>query len=365
VAPDNRITDGAIVQWRTSRGVTVRSIAFDSTLRDRESIRVVIARDMRGPLRLLDAYRDTLKIAGVLGALLALVGSYVLTRIVLRPLRDIAAYVRDVTIDRLDSRVPVERVPHELTALVTSLNGMLARLHGGFQRLSQFTADLAHDMRTPLGNMRGATEVALARPRSNDEYQALLASNLEESDRLSRMIENVLFLARAEHPQFVTSLREFDVRDELDRIAGYFEGLAEEAESVLQVVGGGRLRADLELFRRALGNLLANALRYTPRGGSIMVDARQDGDTLRIVVANEGTPIDPIHLERIFDRFYRADPSRSSAGDAAGAGASAGLGLAIVRTVMELHGGTVSAASDEKRTRFILVFPSRPVRMAV
>jgi two-component system heavy metal sensor histidine kinase CusS len=365
VAPDDRITDAAIDQWRTSRGVTVRSIAFKSTLRDRESISVVIARDMRGPLRLLDAYRDTLKIAGVLGALLALVGSYVLTRIALRPLRDIAAYVRDVTIDRLDSRVPVERAPHELKALVISLNGMLARLHGGFQRLSQFTADLAHDMRTPLGNMRGATEVALARPRSNDEYQMLLASNLEECDRLSRMIENVLFLARAEHPQFVTSMREFDVRDELDRIAGYFEGLAEEAESVLRVAGGGHLKADLELFRRALGNLLANALRYTPRGGLIMVDARQDGDTLRIVVANEGIPIDPIHLERIFDRFYRGDPSRSSAGDATGAGASAGLGLAIVRTVMELHGGTVSAASDETGTRFILVFPRRPVRMAV
>jgi two-component system heavy metal sensor histidine kinase CusS len=362
LSSDSRITDASIVQWRASGGVTMRSIAFDSTLRNKDPVRVVIARDMSGPLRLLDSYRDTLRLAGIIGSLLALVGSYVLIRIVLRPLRDIAAHARNVTIDRLDSSVPVEQVPRELKALVTSLNGMFARLHNGFQRLSQFTADLAHDMRTPLGNMRGATEVALARPRSSEEYQTLLASNLEECDRLSKMIQNVLFLARAEHPQFVTSMREFDVHAELDRIAGYFEGLAEEAGSVLRVNGGGQLTADLELFRRALGNLLANALRYTPRGGMIAVDARQFGDTLRIVVANEGAPIDPVHLERIFDRFYRADPSRSRASEDAGGGASAGLGLAIVRTVMELHGGTVSAQSDETGTRLILVFPRRPPR---
>jgi two-component system, OmpR family, heavy metal sensor histidine kinase CusS len=363
VAAGDRITDEAIVQWRTQRGAMVRTIAFDSTLRDHEPVRVLISRDMRGPLRLLDDYRDTLKLAGIIGSLFALIGSYLLIRIVLRPLREIAAYAHHVTIDRLDSRVPVEHVPRELTALVTSLNGMLARLHGGFQKLSQFTADLAHDMRTPLANMRGATEVALARPRSNEEYQTLLASNLEECDRLSKMIENVIFLARAEHPQFVTSMREFDVREELDRIAGYFEGLAEEAGSVLRVTGGGRLRADLELFRRALGNLLANALRYTPRGRKIEIVATQIGDMLRIVVANEGAPIDAVHLERIFDRFYRVDPSRSSASDAALAGASAGLGLAIVSTVMELHGGTVSAQSDTKGTRLILMFPSRPARV--
>ena len=365
LAVGDRITDNAIVQWRTPRGAMVRTIAFDSTLRDREPVRVVIARDMRGPLHLLDDYRDTLKYAGIVGSLLALIGSYLMIRIVLQPLRDIAAYAHRVTIDRLDSRVPVEHVPRELKALVTSLNGMFARLHGGFQRLSQFTADLAHDMRTPLANMRGATEVALARPRSNDEYQTLLASNLEECDRLSKMIENVLFLARAEHPQFVTSMREFDLREELDRIAGYFEGLAEEAGSVLRVTGGGRLTADLELFRRALGNLLANALRYTPRGRKIEIHAEQNGDTVRIVVANEGAPIDATHLERIFDRFYRVDPSRSSASDAGGASASAGLGLAIVRTVMELHGGTVSAQSDHTGTRLVLKFPSRPVRVSV
>lgn len=359
VLATERITNAAVVQWQTPHGVPVRSIAFDATLRNQEPVLIVIARDMRGPLRLLDSYRDTLKLAGVIGALLVIAGGYVLIRVVLRPLRDIADHAGHITMDRLDSRIRVEDVPRELETLVASLNAMLARLHGSFQRLSQFTADLAHDMRTPLSNMRGATEVALARPRSGDEYQTLLASNLEECDRLSRMIENVLFLARAEHPQFVTNLREFDVGEELSRIAGYFEGLADEAGSTIRVAGAGRLCADLELFRRALSNLLANALRYTPRGGQIVIDARQHGDRFDIVVANDGEPIDAALLERIFDRFYRADPSRSSAHNDSGAGASAGLGLAIVRTVMELHGGTVHAESDPTGTRFILSFPLR------
>ncbi|SAK50647.1 heavy metal sensor signal transduction histidine kinase [Caballeronia ptereochthonis] len=170
----------------------------------------------------------------------------------------------------------MERVPSELDPLIASLNGMLAGLESSFQRLSQLTADLAHDMRTPLANMRGSTEVALARPRSVEEYQALPVSNVEECERLSRMIENVLFLARAEHPQFTRPMREFDADEELRRIAEYFEGPAEDAGVRIVVCGSDRVTADVELFRRAVSNLLANAVRYTPRKGIIhAVGARE------------------------------------------------------------------------------------------
>jgi two-component system heavy metal sensor histidine kinase CusS len=214
-------------------------------------------------------------------------------------------------------------------------------------------------MRTPLSNMRGAAEVALARPRSTDEYESLLASNLEECDRLSRMIENVLFLARAEHPQFVKHMREFDAGQELTRIAEYFEGIADDADVRLQVTGAATLTADLELFRRAVSNLLANAIRYTPRGGEIALDAHASADAVRVTVSNQGQPIAPEHLERIFDRFYRIDPSRSSlpsSGLSQASTGSTGLGLAIVRTIMELHGGTVHAESDAQSTCFVLTF---------
>ncbi|MFP3566865.1 heavy metal sensor histidine kinase [Paraburkholderia sp. SIMBA_030] len=354
-----RITETAIADWSGRDGAPIRGILTDARLRDGEVASVLVARNMSDRWLMLDRYRDKLHLAGTAGVILAMLLGYLLIRAALRPLRDIAASASRVTVNRLNTRVAVARVPRELEALVVSLNAMLERVEQGFQRLSRFTADLAHDMRTPLSNMRGAAEVALARPRSADEYEALLASNLEECDRLSRMIENVLFLARAEHPQFVKHMREFDAGQELTHIGEYFEGIAEDANVSLRVTGAARLTADLELFRRAVSNLLANAIRYTPRGGEIVLDAAASGDEVRVTVSNQGQPIAQEHLERIFDRFYRIDPSRSSlpsSGLSQGSTGSTGLGLAIVRTIMELHGGSVHAESDARSTRFILTF---------
>jgi two-component system heavy metal sensor histidine kinase CusS len=360
VAATARITETDIGDWTGRGGAPIRGILTDARLRNGDTASVLVARNMSDRWLLLDRYRDKLNMAGVAGVALAMLLGYLLIRAALRPLRDIAASASLVTVNRLDTRIAVARVPRELETLVASLNAMLERVEHGFQRLSRFTADLAHDMRTPLSNMRGAAEVALARPRSVDEYESLLASNLEECDRLSRMIESVLFLARAEHPQFVKQLREFDAAQELTHIADYFEGIAEEANVRVRVNGAANVTADLELFRRAVSNLLANAIRYTPPGGEIVLDASASADAVRVTVENQGQPIPAEHLERIFDRFYRVDPSRSSlpsAGFSQGSTGSTGLGLAIVRTIMELHGGSVHAESDARSTRFVLRFP--------
>ncbi|HTJ95493.1 MAG TPA: heavy metal sensor histidine kinase, partial [Pararobbsia sp.] len=351
-----RITENAIGAWRSARGAPMRGIATQLQLRDGTSVTSLIARDMSDRWVLLEGYRDRLYVFGLGGMLLALVLGWLLSRQALRPLREIASGAATITVERLDTRIEVNGVPSELRALTQSLNAMLDRLHRGFERLSQYTADLAHDMRTPLGNLRGATEVALARERSVDEYQQLLASNLEECDRLSRMIESVLFLARAENPQFVTRLRDLNAAKELTHIAQYFEGVADDSGVRLRVAGAATVCADVDLFRRAVSNLLANALRYTPSGKEIVLEASETSNAARITVANEGAPIDAALLERIFDRFYRADPARKTDPNSAG---SACLGLAIVRTIMELHGGTVHAESDAAGTRFILDFPAR------
>ncbi|MDS0861057.1 heavy metal sensor histidine kinase [Burkholderia pseudomultivorans] len=356
VPASERITAERIAAWTAERGTPVRGVVTDAVLRDHTPIRIAIARNMDDRVRLLDGYRDKLKFAGGLGALLAMLLGYWLIRSTLAPLREIVANTGRITVDRLDLRLDASRAPRELRALVDAQNAMLGRLQQAFGHLKQFSADLAHDLRTPLNNMRGATEVALARPRSSDEYQLLLESNLEEYDRLARMIDNVLFLARAEHPGFVTRQRAFDVHRELERIAGYFEGLADEAGSTLSVVGHGELTADLELFRRAVSNLLANALRYTPAGGVITMRVDETADAVRVAVENPGEPIDPALLPRIFDRFVRGDPARSGGAP----GGTAGLGLAIVRSVMELHGGTARAESDATGTRFILTFVRNP-----
>ncbi|MEX3856438.1 heavy metal sensor histidine kinase [Paraburkholderia sp. BR10923] len=351
-----RITEGDIVDWRNARGVPVRGLAAQAALTDGTLVTIVIARDMTDRWLLLDRYRERLYVFGFAGMALAFLMSWLLVRESLRPLREMAARAATVTVDRLDTPIEIDHAPSELQALTKSLNAMLDRLHGGFERMSQYTADLAHDMRTPLGNLRGATEVALTRPRSTAEYEALLESNLEECDRLSRMIESVIFLARAEHPQFMTTLAEFDAEEALAQIADYFEGLADDAGVRVRVDGRGRLRADKELFRRAVGNLLANALRYTPRGGEITLGVRETPTAVEVTVTNPGAPIDAQLLERIFDRFYRADASRRNE---PGTGGSAGLGLAIVRTIMGLHGGSARAESDQAGTRFILTF-ARP-----
>ncbi len=348
-----RITDAAIGEWQSGTRVPVRALAANAALSDGTAITIVIARDMTDRWLLLDRYRERLYGAGFGGMLLAFLMSWMLVHEALRPLRQLAASAALVTVDRLHTRMTADNVPKELAALIASLNAMLERLSSGFQRMSQYTADLAHDMRTPLGNLRGATEVALARPRSIEEYEVLLESNLEECARLSQMIESVLFLARAEHPQFVTRMQTFDAGEELTRVADYFEGIADDAGVRVRVTGGGELRADAELFRRAVSNLLANAVRHTPRGGEIELEAAPTPDGLRVTVANQGSHIDPAALERVFDRFYRADPARHNA---PASPASTGLGLAIVRTIMELHGGRAHAESDATSTRFILNF---------
>ncbi|MGI4857065.1 MAG: heavy metal sensor histidine kinase [Janthinobacterium lividum] len=359
--PQVHLTEADIVAWRARGGAIVRSVATEATLHDGTRITLLIARDMSDRHKLLDTYRDRLKLAGVAGVLLAFLIGYWLVKASLAPLRDMTRSAASVTTNRLDVRIDVGRAPPEVSALGASLNAMLLRLDTGFQRLSQFTTDLAHDLRTPLSNMRGATEVALSRPRSPEEYQILLASNLEECERLSRMIENVLFLGRAEHPQFAMHAQDVDIRRELDRIAAYFEGLAEDGGVQLHIDAAGTVKADVDLFRRAVSNLLANAVRYTPRGGAISLRTRASDAELQVIVANEGQMIAPQYLERIFDRFYRIDPSRHNQPVSP---ASAGLGLAIVRTIMELHRGRAYAESDAHSTRFVLAFPREPGRGA-
>ncbi|KQR78610.1 histidine kinase [Burkholderia sp. Leaf177] len=354
VAASQQITPSAIVERSASDETPFRRLAATAHLADGSVVKIIVTRNMHDRWLLLDQYRDRLHLAGAVGVLVAFLMSYLLVRRALGPLRAIARSAESFTVDNLASRIKVGNVPQELQTLIDSLNAMFAGFEQGFNRLSGFTADLAHDMRTPLANLRGATEVALARPRSGEEYQAVLASNLEECDRLSRMIENVLFLARAEHPNFAKHTLEFNVKDELLRIAEYFEGIADDAGVQLDVTGGGRLSADVELFRRAVSNLLANAVRYTPRGGTITLDARIVEGMMRLSVINQGTPLDPALIERVFDRFYRADPSRASSQSTRG---STGLGLAIVRTIMDLHGGRAHAESDPGVTRFVLTFP--------
>lgn len=276
---------------------------------------------------------------------------YLLLRRGLRPLRRMAEHATAITPARLDSRMDSRDTPIELQHLSNAYNGMLDRLADGYLRLTQFSADLAHEIRTPVGSLMGHCQVALRQPRTADEYQSLLASNLEELERISRMVESILFLARADDAQAALDIQSLDLAEELQRVTGYFEGLAEERQMTLHTSGEGQLKADPLLLRRALSNLVANAIRYADEGSAIDIRVIKRAEHCRIEVENQGPILSESALEKVFDRFYRADASRHQSSD------SNGLGLAIVTAIMQLHGGKATVDQPTPgRIRFALVF---------
>ena len=318
-------------------------------------IEIFVTRSTTESAALLGAIRhDMLLTLGAASLAAALIG-HALVRRGLRPVRQAAAKARNITASSLGERLHVANAPDELKDLVESFNEMLDRLQDAFQRLSQFSSDLAHEFRTPISNLMVQSQVAIARPRANEEYQALLASNIEEFERLSRMIESMLFLARADNAQLVLRTEPVDAKAELARVVEYFEGPADEAGVTLTVEAEGIVVADRSLLRRAVSNLIANAIRFTPQGGTISIVAKASAHNYVIRVQNTGPGIPPEHRDRIFDRFYRVDPARADSS------VSTGLGLALVRSIMELHRGQARLNSTPaKTTEFQLTFPASP-----
>jgi len=319
-------------------------------------LHVTLARIRSDRLAVLKRYAADLLGALAVGALLATALGFIAVRRGLRPLHGVIAKANDINAYRLNARLSLAGVPPELRELSVAFNAMLDRLEEGVQRLSGFAADLAHDMRTPVNALMMQTQVALSRERPIEEYQGLLESNLEEYERLARMIENTLFLARVDNAQLALRRERLDAGAELARIRDYFEALADDRGVLLALDEPPplELHADPVLLRRAVNNLVSNALAHTPAGGRICLGAHADGEWLALSVSNTGDGIPEQHRERLFERYYRADPARA-------AGSSAGLGLAIVRAIMQLHGGCADAASTPGQpTVFTLRFPRHP-----
>ncbi len=295
----------------------------------------------------------------LVGAVAAVgLGVWIARRIVAGP-KGMAAAANRISARPMSERLSVERTPTELVESTLAFNRMLDRLEAAFKRLSEFSSDLAHDLRTPINNLLGEAQVALSKPRSADEYRAVLESAVEDYERISRLIQNMLFLARADDPHAATNRRWVDLQPVLGRGRGYFEMLAEECGVSLQIEMHGaepawqQVWADETLFIRAVGNLISNALRYAPRDTAVIVSSTpHEGGGCSLEVSNDGPPIAPEHQERIFERSFRVDESR------AGSASGSGLGLAIVKSIMDLHGGTASVISGPgRRTVFRLWFP--------
>lgn len=285
---------------------------------------------------------------GVLGWLAASRG--------LAPLRTMRERAMEVTAHKLDRRLPVDAVPPELAELATSLNEMLARLEDAFRRLSDFSSDIAHELRTPVSNLMTETQVALSRDRDAASYRSTLESNAEEYERLARMISEMLFLAKTEYGQMADWISQHGetvrLGEEVRNLFDFYEAFAEDGGVRLLLHGDCAVWGDRLMLRRAISNLLSNALRYTPRGGAVEVGLSVQAGCGQLTVENPGSTIPAEHLERLFERFYRADPSRQQS-----TGEGTGLGLAITQAIVRAHQGKISVTSVQGRTCFALVFP--------
>ncbi|ROM76974.1 two-component sensor histidine kinase [Pseudomonas brassicacearum] len=281
----------------------------------------------------------------------ALLGAWTARR-ALRPLRRMGVITGGVSAHSLNARLPEAQMPAELAELAHSINAMLGRLDDAFQRLSAFSADIAHELRTPLSNLLTHTQVTLTRERSLEDYREALHSNLEELQWMAQLVNDMLYLAKADHGLLAPNREPLALAEEVDVLLEFFAPLAEDANVRLSREGDGGLDGDRNMLRRALSNLLDNALRFTPEGGDVRVRIVDEVQRVRVSVENSGEEIPADRLPRLFDRFYRADPARQESRSE-----HAGLGLAITRSIIRAHGGEIRCESADGWTCFLIELP--------
>jgi len=315
--------------------------------------RTIVGAGERPTLRLVvgiggAAYGQTLRtfeiaMAGLslTAVLLVTLLGYWIARVGLRPLKKLSDEAQALSPRSASQRLRESPLADELADLTIAFNGALGRLDAAYKQLEAFNADVAHELRTPLANLIGETQVALSRPRSAPEFVDVLESNLEELERLRSIVNDMLFLARADQGEAATGLVVAPIGQQVSKTIEFFEVLLDERQMSVEILGDSAAAAPIEisLFRRALSNLLQNAIQHSSDGARIQIQIEQREASVQIAVSNRGDPIAEAYLPRVFDRFYRVDAARSDPSGHCGHG----LGLAIVKAVAEMHGGEVFA----------------------
>lgn len=315
--------------------------------------RILTAIDMDFHLLFLKRFGHTLWIIMLLAGAVTLLAAWYGVHQGHKPLRRLSNTIRGIQADQLHLRLDPNTVPAELSTLVASFNRMISRLEDSFNHLSRFSADIAHELRTPLTNMMTQTQVGLSKSRGLDEYRELLYSNLEEQERLTKMVNDMLWLAKSDNDLLKPAWESLDLLQEASATIDFFDALAEENKIRLQLDGSPtKVTGDRAMLRRTLSNLLSNALRYTATGGSIRIAIGTMANGMGYLsVENPGPEIPTEHLPKLFERFYRADPARQHQHE------GAGLGLSIVKSIVEAHGGTIEVSSTNGTTCFVIQLP--------
>ncbi|MFZ4623372.1 MAG: heavy metal sensor histidine kinase [Rhodoferax sp.] len=315
---------------------------------------VATSMDIMHHLAFMQSFVQTLWMFVASAAALSGVLGWAAVRRGLLPLRTMREQAQVVTAQQLNRRLKLDSVPVELEELAQSLNDMLARLEEAFDRLNDFSSDIAHELRTPVSNLMTETQVALTRVRSADEYRSILESNAEEFEHMARMISDMLLLAKSENSLTATSCTSITLAQEVTALFDYYDAVAEEKGLHLTLEGDAIVNADRLMLRRAIGNILSNAIRHSAPSTTLRVQISPEADSVVMRMENTGDLIPVEYLERIFDRFFRVDTARQR-------GDGTGLGLAIAKSIITAHGGTISADSSGSVTLFTMKLPLVPI----
>jgi two-component system heavy metal sensor histidine kinase CusS len=322
--------------------VRVARFAMPAPAPEQGALDAVLALDIREDAALLRRIGFTLAVAALAGTLLVSAGGFLLVRLGLRPLRDLVNQTRQLAADTLHRRLDGSAQPEELEPLIAQFNELLGRLELAYEQLEGFNADVAHELCTPLATLIGSTELALRKARDVHELRDVLGSNLEELQRVASIVHDMLFLSQADRGASARRVPTPSVAALAQQVCNYHEAALVDAGLALEIVGDAQGSFDTPLLQRALSNLIGNATRYAQRGSTLRVEiARAPPGDVQLRVVNRGATIGPDHLPRLFDRFYRGDPSRSHADR------NHGLGLSIVAAIARMHGGRPLATSSD------------------
>ncbi len=314
---------------------------------------IQIALDVSYQKSVINKYRKNGIIVLFVGALFSILIGYLISRRGMRRLFELTNITKKITANALQKRIDPEFWPKELNELAAAYNQMLDRIEKSVSRLTKFSDDLAHELRIPLTNLMGETEVALSQNYSIEDYKRVMESNLEELNRIYQIVENLLFLARAENPQIDIQKEVLNLANEINVMCRYYQAIADEKNIQLSCEGEATAQVNLIMFRRMIGNILSNALKYSPDGGKVVFTIKEiDDQAIQIVLTDTGIGIAKKDLPNIFNRFYRVDTARTQSTY------GTGLGLAIVKSIVDLHHGKIWASSFiGKGTEIIITLP--------